>query len=160
MSRAARPSATLLAAAALAVSIVVGSGLYTWTHTGGNNGRPATAGGQGTRSDTPAGVPGASTEQKAPNPYPVAYLSASGIGGFCAVLTTGRAYCWGYEVKSATPQPVQMNPVEHISIGFATCIVSRGEVWCWQNSGDTRPAKCWPSLKMTMSASSVLMTVH
>lgn len=130
-----------MAAAALAVSIVVGSGVYAWTHTGGDRGEPTTAGGSDPRSGTSTGVPGTSTAEKTPNPYPVAHLSPSGIGGFCAVLTTGRAYCWGYEVKSATPQPVQMNPVEHISIGFATCIVSRGEVWCWQNSGDTRPAK-------------------
>lgn len=121
---------TLLAAITTAFAIVATSVTYTWIHTDGNR--------QNSGADS-TGVRAANPNQN--NPFPVARLSTSAAGGFCAVLTTGRAYCWGPEVHSPTPQPVQLNPVEQISIGYVTCVVSRGEVWCWRNVEGSTPRK-------------------
>ncbi|WP_191989037.1 RCC1 domain-containing protein [Mycobacteroides salmoniphilum] len=103
-------------------------------HTGGSSGSQPSTVSAGSSEAPPTTV-------KEVNRFPVARLSTSGLGGFCAVLTTGRAYCWGQEVNSSTPQLVQINPVEQISIGWVTCVISRGEVWCWHNHGDRKPFK-------------------
>ncbi|MFV8278537.1 RCC1 domain-containing protein [Mycobacteroides abscessus] len=126
---------TMVAAVIVAAVIVVGSGIYTWTNTGGDSGQRGDATGPGALATT------APTAAKEINHFPVARLSATQTGGVCAVLATGRGYCWGPDVKSPTPKPVQMEPVEQISIGYVTCVVSRGELWCWQNSGDSTPRK-------------------
>lgn len=146
-----RRNVAYLVAATLMSVIVTVSGVLTYMYTGSSSDRATST----VATGPPVAAP---TTAREVNHFPVARLSTSGLGGFCAVLTTGRAYCWGQEVASSTPQLVQISPVEQISIGWVTCVISRGEVWCWQNHGDGKPSKQDGVVGATAIATSVHTT--
>lgn len=102
----------------------------------GSNGHGETGFGSGGFHTTPVNVSGMSSG--------VTDI-VSGETHICALLTSGKVYCWGYNVRGELgdgSNTTRLTPVEVINLGFSPQSISAGDYFTCAVSS-TGSGKCW-----------------